>query len=123
MGRPYHPVTFDCADLVAAVLREEFAYEVSLPGRAATLRGRDRQIQDVAYLHGRPVPVPAEGDVVLMRAAGRQRGVGHHVGLWCLPDGATHHVLHCVAGLGTCLHPVAGLAARGYELRGVYRCR
>ena len=123
LGRPFHPFEHDCADLVVAVLREQFGIGISLPGRAATLRGRDAQITDLAWRYGRPVGTPAEGDVALMRAAARRFGVGHHVGVCCLPDGRTHHVLHCAARLGTCLHPLGALADRGYELQMVYRCQ
>ena len=122
LGRPFHPLTHDCADLVVDVLRTEFGRTLTLPGRAATVRGRDAQITDLAYRFGRPVAAPAEGDVALMRAAGRRYGVGHHVGVWCCPDGRSSFVLHCAARIGTCLHPVGALADRGYELQMVYRC-
>ena len=121
LGRPFLPGVYDCAVLVVDVSREQFGMRVRLPGRAASLRARDAQIAAFAAALARPVDTPASGDVVLMRAVGRRRSVGHHVGVYYRPPGGQPHVLHCAAGAGTCLHPVAGLEARGYEVTGVYR--
>lgn len=120
LGRPWSP-EHDCADLVVDVAREQLGVQVALPGRAASQRGRDAQVQALAGALCVPVDRPAEGDVVLMRVVGRRRDVGHHVGVWCQPAGHGPHVLHCAAGAGTCLHAVADLAERGYEVTGVYR--
>ena len=105
---------------MADVARERFGVQAALPGAAASMRGRDRQIRAAAAELGRPVQTPAEGDVVLMRAAGRRHEVGHHVGVWCDVDGA-HHVLHLPAGAGACLHAVDELPARGFEITEVCR--
>lgn len=121
LGRPYVPGRYDCADLVVDVAREQLGLEVALPGRAASLRARDAQIETLTTALAHPVDTPAEGDVVLMRAIGRRHPVGRHVGVWVHPPGHPPHVLHCAAGAGTCLHPAAGLDARGYEVTGVYR--
>ena len=119
LGRPYDAVRHDCATLVEDVLRERFDVALRLPGRAAGQRGRDAQIAAAAD-RAVPVEVPREGDVVLMNAVGRRDGVGQHAGIWCDVAGAAH-VLHCVADAGTCLHPLAGLEARGYRVVKVYR--
>ncbi len=54
------------------------------------------------------------------RYIGRAHVEGHHIGLWCAPAGEPS-VLHCQAGLGTVLHPLRGLEARGLEPAGIYR--
>ncbi len=123
IGRPHVAGAHDCVDLVAAVRAETFARPWSPPPRAGSIRARDAQLGALAGEHARPLrpgETPEEGDGVLMRIAGRKRGLGHHVGVWCAPGGVPH-VLHCQAGIGTVLHPLAGLPARGLEATGVYR--
>lgn len=104
---------WDCADFAAAVLREEFGVAVSVPSRrASTIRARDAQILDAAAEVLAPVEVPVDGDVLLMRALGRQRHVGHHIGVVLTIDGRAH-VLHLLAGLGGCLHTIDALGEAG----------
>lgn len=119
VGRPFVAGEHDCADLVVAVAREQFGREVRLPQHAHSLRGRDAQIALLKDTLGRPVDAPREGDVVLMRQAGRRRTLGHHLGVWCDPGEPS--VLHCLGGLGTCLHPLYSLAKRQLEVTGIYR--
>ena len=122
VGRPYIEGVFDCADLVVLVMRERFGRDIRLPSHAAGLRAGDAQIAafkdrfaaavDAAQAHG--------GDAVLMRSAGRSRALGHHLGVWCGIAGEPY-ALHCLKGIGTCLHPLRALAGHGLEMRGVYR--
>ncbi len=123
IGRAHVEGAHDCADFVADVLREVFGRVWTPPPRAHAVRGRDAQIAALAADHARPLgagETPEEGDGVLMRMAGRRRLAGHHIGLWCAPAGEAS-VLHCQAGLGTVLHPLRGLEARGLEATGIYR--
>ena len=118
------PHDYDCADFVRAVVREEFGRVVALPStRAAGLRGRDAQVAAGAVALADPVDTPREGDGVLMRATGRRRSVGHHVGVWCaLAD--VPHVLHLLAGTHfPCLSAIDALGRIGLEPTGVYRWR
>ncbi|MYB43057.1 MAG: hypothetical protein F4X76_12945 [Chloroflexi bacterium] len=118
------PDDFDCADFVRCVLEEQFGQAIELPStRAAGVRGRDAQIAAGAGALADPVDAPREGDGVLMRARGRQRSVGHHVGVWCEISGAPH-VLHLLGTMRTpCLHQLADCARIGLETTGVYRWR
>ena len=128
IGRPYIEGRHDCADFVAAVLRERFGREIALPGRAGNVRARDAQIVAMKGAYARRVApeargdlgAPREGDGVLMAAAGRGRCMGHHIGIWCAPGGVPH-VLHCLKGVGSILHPLRDLGRRALVLEGVYR--
>lgn len=119
LGRPYGAGESDCAALVADVVAERTGRRLALPGRAAGLRGRDRQIAAAADA-AVETTTPADGDVVLMQLRDRRDGVGYHVGVFCVVEDAAH-VLHCLAGLGVCRHPVAGIESRGYRVIGYYR--
>ena len=128
IGRPYIEGTFDCAHLVVEVMATRFGRHITLPAHGATLRGRDAQIAALKATLARPLEpheAPREGDAVLMRASGRLRVLGHHIGVWCLvghePRVRDPHVLHCMAGIGTCLHPIRGLASHGLEMTGIHR--
>lgn len=120
LGTPYDAQGADCADSVARVLCEQFAARICLPGRARGLRARDAQLTAALGTLAAPVETPVEGDLALLRAAGRIREVGRHVGVWCESDGAGY-VLHATVGAGACLHPADDLARYGFELAGVYR--
>ena len=119
VGRPYVAGEFDCAHLVVAVMAERFGRTITLPAHARELRARDAQIAMLQGELAKLADEPHEGDVVLMRAAGRRRALGHHIGVWCAPGAP--HVLHCTAEIGTCLHPLRALATHGLEATGVYR--
>ena len=123
VGRAYIEDRFDCTDLVVEVLRERFGCVITLPTHATGVRSRDAQIAALKGSFARPLgpgETPREGHGVLMRAAGRRRVVGHHIGLWCyIADGP--YVLHCLKGIGTCLHPIRALGRHGLEATGVYR--
>lgn len=123
------PDEWDCADFVRHVSAERFGLDVPLPavrlpGRREDhgLRARDAQVLAGAERLADPVDAPRDGDVVLMRALGRRRSLGHHVGVWCGLE--TPHALHLMAG---CAHPVLTPIERlpriGLETVGVYRWR
>ena len=113
----------DCADLVRAVMLERFGLAVPLPSaREAGVRGRDGQIAAAAEALAAAVDDPAEGDVVVMRAAGRTRSLGHHVGVFC-DVGGVPYVLHRLAGAGAGLHRLDRLDGHGLEATGIYRWR
>ena len=125
LGRPYLRGEFDCADLVVEVARAEFGRAVALPRHAEGVRARDRQIEQLTGELGRRLDRAAgetiqDGDIVLMKAAGRRLSLGHHIGVAAmLPLAAC--VLHCLAGVGVARHPLDCLAARQLTLTGIYR--
>ena len=125
LGRPYLRGEFDCADLVVEVARAEFGRAVALPRHAEGVRARDRQIEQLTGELGRRLDradgdVIQDGDIVLMKAAGRRLSLGHHIGVAAmLPLAAC--VLHCLAGVGVARHPLDCLAARQLTLTGIYR--
>ena len=123
IGRPHVEGRFDCADLVVLVMRERFGQMIELPAHGAGVRAWDAQIQAFKDELATPAAEPREGDAALMRAAGRTRALGHHIGVWCEVALAEPYVLHCLKGLGTCLHPVRALSAHGLVLTGCYRWR
>ena len=111
----------DCADFVVRVMCERFGRRIVLPQHASSVRGCDRQIAALSGVAWERVDQPDEGDLALMRGAGRRRSVGHHLGVWCVVAGAPA-VLHRLE-LGVVLHGVAQLAGRGLELAEVCRWR
>ena len=122
IGRDWVAGAYECSDFVAEVLAAEFGVAVRLPRAGPHIRERDRLVEITSpglARRRRPGERALEGDGVLMRARGRRNAIGHHIGLWCLPGGEPS-ALHCAAGLGSCVHPLAGLPARGLELAGVY---
>ena len=123
IGKPYVRGVYDCAHLVVEVMLEQFEREISLPPHAAGVRDRDAQITVLTAQLCRPLAAgetACDGDVALMRAAGRRVSLGHHVGLLVVLAGETL-VLHCVAGIGVIRHPLRDLGPRCLELTGVYR--
>ena len=134
IGLEWRAGEYECGDFVSQVLAAEFGLDIDLP-RGATIRERDRLVARLATVLARRLEgeapgrgeapghgeAPRDGDAVLMRARGRRSELaGHHIGLWCAPCGEPS-VLHCMAGAGACLHPLAGLAARGLEVDGIWR--
>ncbi len=121
LGRAYDERTYNCAHFLAEVLAEQFGLALDLPDATGSLRGRDRQVAEVLTMHcERVTGAQREGDIVLAIAHGRRAEVGHHSGVLILPDGAPH-ILHCMAGLGSCRHPIGELPARGLIVHGHYR--
>ena len=110
----------DCADFVVRVVRQQFGRRVALPQHAAGLRGADRQIAALSGVAWVRAETPRDGDLAVMRATGRQRSLGHHLGVWCSVGGVPH-VLHRLERLGAALHRVADLPAVGLELADVCR--
>ena len=131
IGRPYVEGRHDCADFVAAVMRERFGRELALPAHGAArsrapsganTRAWDRQIAALKGVYARRTATPREGDGVLMAAAARRHSLGHHIGIWCAVGGEPY-VLHCLKGVGSILHPIRDLDRRALVLEGVYRWR
>ena len=128
LGRPYVEGVWDCADFVTEALRDVFRREVALPrpdraGAGAAPRARDRAVETLRAAFAAPLAPgarPREGDGVLMRAAGRRRAVGRHIGLWARIGGAAC-VVHCMAGAGVVRHELASLPGRGLECTGIWR--
>ena len=129
LGRPWVAGEHDCADFVAAVLREQFGRTLDLPAHAqsgsgaptgATVRGWDRQIASLRADYALPTTSPRDGDGVLMVAKGARRLRRYHLGLWA-GIGGVAHVLHCQDGAGSILHPIRDLSLRALELEGIYR--
>ena len=130
IGRLYVEGRHDCADFVAAVMRERFGVSLALPAHGEGPRAWDRQIvalKGVYAVHVAPeargtMGTPREGDGVLMAAAARRHSLGHHIGIWCAVAGEPY-VLHCLKGVGSILHPIRDLDRRALVLEGVYRWR
>ncbi len=121
LGRLYDEETYNCSHFLAEVLSRQFGLDLDLPPPAASLRGRDKQVAQVLTLRcARVRGEHREGDIVLAIAHGRRAEVGHHSGVLVLP-GAEPMVLHCMAGLGSCRHPLNELPARGLIVHGLYR--
>ena len=120
IGRAYVEGEHDCVDFVVAVLRERFDRILGLPAHAASVRGRDAQIAVLKGDYAVPTIAPREGDGVLMTATARSRSMGHHIGVWCDCAGEPH-VLHCLRGVGSILHPIRDLRRRALVLQGIYR--
>ena len=121
LGRLYDEETYNCSHFLAEVLSGQFGLDLNLPDAAASLRGRDRQVAQVLTMRCAPVQGERhEGDIVLALAHGRRAEVGHHSGVLVLP-GSEPMVLHCMAGMGSCRHPLSELPARGLIVHGVYR--
>ncbi len=125
LGRPYLRGEFDCADLVVEVAQAEFGRAVALPSHEEGVRARDRQIEQLTGELGRRLSnatgeAPRDGDIALMKAAGRRLSLGHHIGVVAVLPLATC-VLHCLAGMGVARHPIDCLAERQLTLTGFYR--
>lgn len=106
VGLEYCPETFDCADLVALVQREQFGRDVRLPnGRPRGDRGQVA-LESLAKPYGIPTQHPKDGDLVLMLQGGRPSHVGVYFFIAHEP-----HVLHVRAeGAFSELTPVRCLA-------------
>ena len=115
LGRPWIAGEAECWDFARDVWRARFGLEVP----AVPAAGRDphlarQMLWTLAERHAwRRVPVPAEGDAVLMARGTRSCHVGVHVA----PDA----VLHAVEGAGGICTPLSRLADLGYRVAGFYR--
>ena len=78
----------------------EFGHDLILPRTPGSLCARDRVVADIRAIFA--------------------RALGHHIVLWTGETG-TACVLHHMAGLGSCLHPLARLDDRGLTCTGLYR--
>ena len=113
----------DCSLAVIEVLREQFGAAVGFPAKACSAAEREQQIltaitsADWAQVMG----APRDGDVLLLRAQGRKRGLGHHIGVYALLPGGHAAVLHVAGGMAL-LHRLTDLP-RMYSIRGYYRSR
>ena len=61
IGRPYVEGRHDCADFVAAVMREHFGRELALPAHGAGTRAWDRQIAALKGVYAVHVAPEARG--------------------------------------------------------------
>lgn len=123
IGEPYVETENDCAALAAKVANEVFGKQVTLPEhRADNPFGRTAQMRMGAVDLAERIEItfgeqPADGDVVLMIAAGRVS----HVGVYALIDGMPW-VLHAMKNAGmVVLHRMAALPYQGLEIEGYYR--
>ena len=108
----------DCAQLCVKVQKEVFNKDINLPtDRAGGLRGISQQITDLQADFAEPVPLPEEGDAVLMVGRGRL----NHVGV-CTFINNQLWVLHAMKNVGqTVLHRVPTLEGLGLVVEGYYR--
>lgn len=120
VGRQYAADGDDCAALACDVWREVFGG--TLPAMANTPRSesrlqRCRQIDTAIAEMLDQVAVPKEGDVVLMKSAGRLE----HVGVYAL-IGGEGWVLHALFNAGhVVLHRLRDLPREGLGVAGFYR--
>ena len=116
IGLPYAQT--DCAQLCVKVQQEVFNRVIALPlDRAGGLRGISQQITDLQADFAEPVPMPEEGDAVLMVGRGRINHIGTATfinnQLW---------VLHAMKNVGqTVLHRITTLESLGLVVEGYYR--
>lgn len=117
IGLPYAPPARDCWGFVRDIWRMHFGLAVPaitvVPGslRAAMCAFRDHP-ERAAW---EEVPVPEEGDAVLM-AHNRHPA---HVGVWVAADGGG--VLHCQRPHGVMFSAPAALARAGWSRLHYYR--
>lgn len=122
IGRQYADNGADCAALACDVWREVFGH--ALPAGAATVRAdsrlqRCRQIDQAIAEMLTPTEAPREGDVVLMKSAGRLE----HVGVYVEINGE-RWVLHALRNAGhVVLHRLRDLPAQGLAVEGFYQWR
>ena len=113
------PDSFDCWGFVRYVLKHEYGYDVP------QVNVNPECLRDVlvafrtnlVFQAFEEVPVPQDGDVVLMRQAKNPV----HAGLWLNIDGGC--VLHCVRGNGVVFQNVCSLNTSGWFLDSFYRVK
>jgi hypothetical protein len=118
IGLPYITGEQDCAELLARVQREVFGRQVTVPReRADSPFGKSVQISQGARDLADPVPIPVEGDAVLMMVRGLW-----HVGVWF--EVGEPWVLHALRSAGEVVsHRMRELPAFGIKVEGFYRMR
>lgn len=120
IGRPYVEGDADCGMLACEVWRSVFGGrvpDVAVPDRAVTRLQRNRQIDAVLSESLFPVDVPQDGDVVLMKSAGRLEHVGVFVRI-----GRESFVLHAMRNAGrVVLHRLRDLAGIGLAVVSYHR--
>jgi hypothetical protein len=116
VGLPYAQA--DCAHLCVLVQREVFGHQLVLPvDRADGLRGVSQQITDLQGDFAEPVPVPEDGDAVLMVGRGRL----NHIGTAAFINNQLW-VLHAMKNAGQAvLHRISALENLGLRVEGYYR--
>lgn len=124
IGRPWvagaqGPDSFDCWGFVRYVLKHEYGYDVpQVNVNPECLRDVLYAFRtDLAFTAFEEVPLPCDGDVVLMRQAKNPV----HAGLWLEIDGGG--VLHCVRGSGVVFQNVISLNTTGWFLDSFYRVK
>lgn len=126
VGLAYQEGVFDCADLTALVLREQFGKKLSLPPHAARPRGVAGQRREMLALSaqlGVRLAQPVHGCVVLMQSPVLDTGaMGWHMGLVLVEAGAMW-VLHNTRRMGgVVLQQLADLQRMGTQAEGYYAC-
>lgn len=116
IGLPYKH--YDCAELCVKVQKEVFDREISLPTeRESGLRGISRQIRSLKDDFATPIPVPEEGDAVIMIS----RGELEHIGVVTFISGQLW-ILHAMRNAGqTVLHRHDALENLGLCIQGYYQ--
>lgn len=107
----------DCWAFARRVWREVFhldvpAVDVDAHSRLLSTRAFASHPE---YAQWRPVPVPGDGDAVLMGKNTR----ASHIGIWCTADGGG--VVHSVQGCGVVFTKPAALASMGLRVLTYYR--
>ncbi|GAA5784707.1 NlpC/P60 family protein [Chitiniphilus shinanonensis] len=119
LGRPYVAGERDCGYYAAQILRTEFGRQIEIPGeRRPGPFGRCAQLAERLAAAVVRVEQPAEGDIVLMRCAGRLQ----HVGVYTEIRGASY-VVHALESLHQVQrHRLIDLPYLNCQLEGFYRC-
>lgn len=113
-ARTYDPDGFDCADLALAVQRKLFGRGFLVPANRTEAR---RQMRVIFRTHLVETAAPVNGDVVLMREAGRHKA--DHVGTWFLIGGEAC-VLHTTERTDTIFTRLRHLSDIGLTVENVY---
>jgi hypothetical protein len=128
VGLPYEDGVFDCADLVALVLREKWAKELPLPPhseRPGGRAGRRRVMSELRAALATRLDAPTHGGIVLMQMpdeTGTQAAAVWHLGLLFMGHGDSW-VLHNARSLGgVWLHRLRELGRLGLHVEGHYTC-
>ena len=124
IGRPWvagaqGPDKFDCWGFVRYVLKHEYRHDVpQVNVNAECLRDVLQAFRtDLAFRAFEEVPLPCDGDVVLMRQAKNPVHAGKKLEI----DGGG--VLHCVRGSGVVFQNIRSLNASGWFLDSFYRVK